>query len=416
MSLAHDARVIGITGAVGSGCTTAARHLQAIRNFHPLRLSRFVREELARIEPQAGLSRQKLQAVGNRIRSSSEGRGALVRRAVEELNAADEVYTRIVFDGIRNGGEVEELRAVFGFRFALLGVLSDPTTRWERVRDEYENIGLGQSDFLEDDERDRGEGVNYGQQVAKCVDLSDGIVVNGSATTLGVYRQRVVDMCDVLTMEKSREPTPDEIHMQMAFTYSHRSLCLKRHVGAVIIDAEGEQTASGYNENPPTTRPCRDESAYEGQCYRDIVRNKRFAALMENKTCCPKCGRPLEVMIPGPPWWCSACLRSGVTTDLEPFFFPDRAMSWCTAVHAEDRALRTAGARARGATLYSTTFPCFQCAEKIIMAGVREVVFVEAYPDPLSAGRFDLAGVTVRQFEGVLSPAFGRIFATARPC
>ena len=410
MSIAHDTRVIGITGAFGSGCTTAALHLQAEHNYYPVRLSSFIMEELTRIEPQAGLSRQKLQAVGDRIRKA-EGRGALVRRAFDGLNATDESYARIVFDGIRNCGEVEELRAMFGFRFALLGVIADPKTRWDRIRYEYLNKGLGQSDFLEDDARDRNEGVQYGQQVIKCIDMSDCIVVNGSTTTRGNYDKKIVEMCDVLTMSKPREPTKDEIYMQMAFTSSHQSLCLKRHVGAVIIDAEGEQTSSGYNENPPATKPCRYEDAYQGRCFRDIVRNRRFAALMDEMTCCPKCGQRLEVELPGPPWLCSACLRSGRTTDLQPYFFPNRAMTWCTAIHAEDRALRTAGERARGGTLYTTTFPCFQCTEKIIMAGVREVVFVDAYPDALSADRFAVADVTVRQFEGVLSAAFGRIFA-----
>ncbi|MGH3789195.1 MAG: deaminase [Pseudonocardiaceae bacterium] len=404
MSLAHDARAIGITGAVRSGCSTAAGHLREDRGFHHVRLSALVKDELRRTEPGAGASRQKLQAVGNRIRQAN-GRAELVRRAINKLT---ESHTRIVFDGIRNCGEVDELRAVLGYRFALLGVLSDTQTRWERAGDEYEKEGLGRSDFLEDDERDRSEGVDYGQQVAKCIDLSDAIVVNGDVTTRSAYRQKVIAMCDVLTMQRAREPTVDEIHMQMAFISSHRSRCLKRHVGAVIIDDEGEQTASGFNENPPPTQPC--EVEYQNKCYRDIVRNKKFADLMEKEVRCPKCGQPLEVKIPGPPWRCSAC-----ATDLEQFFFPERAMSWCTAIHAEDRALRTAGRRARGATLYTTTFPCFQCAEKIIMAGVREVVFVEAYPDALSADRFAVANVTVRQFEGVLSPAFGRIFATARP-
>lgn len=411
--VARDALAIGLTGAFGSGCSTAAQALEAQRDFHVVRLSEIVRQELARTEPRVvEPSRQKLQAVGDRMREH-DGEDVLVLRAMRALDAAGQTHSRLVFDGLRNPAEVHALEERFGSRFALLGVLSDAPTRWERVYRTYENAGLGQSDFLEDDERDRGEAVDYGQQVGRCVDMADAIVVN-SAITAEQYRDKVLAMCDLLTRATFRAPTADEIHMDIAFTSSHQSRCLKRHVGAVVINAAGVQVSSGFNENPPPTRPCRDEPKYNYLCYRDIVRNERFAYLASKRVPCPTCGRELQIA-PGPPWRCSACLREGVTTDLESVFFPDRAMSWCTAIHAEERALRTAGEQARGATLYTTTFPCFQCADHIIMAGVREVVFVEAYPDPFSAGRLDLGSVTVRQFEGVLAPAFGRVFTAARP-
>jgi deoxycytidylate deaminase len=392
VSLAHDALAVGMTGAFGSGCSTAGFDLKTKRQFHVVRLSDVVRQELARTEPAAVAepSRQKLQAVGDRMRERL-GKDVLVRRALQALDDATKTYTRLAFDGIRNPAEAAALQERFGSRFSLLGVLSEAQTRWERVYRTYEDAGLRQSDFLEDDERDRGEAAEYGQQVAMCVDMADAIIVNGAATSRPQYQEKIIDMVDLLSKQRLREPTVDEIHMQVAITSSHESRCLKRHVGAVLIDSFGERRATGFNENPKATKPCRDEERYSFRCYRDIVRNNRFADLVRKEVPCPKCRRPLEVE-EGPPWRCSICLRDGVTTDLEAIFFPDRAMSWCTAIHAEDRALRLAGTQARGATLYTTTFPCFQCADHIIMAGVREVVFVEAYPDPFSAQRLDLAG------------------------
>jgi tRNA(Arg) A34 adenosine deaminase TadA len=53
------------------------------------------------------------------------------------------------------------------------------------------------------------------------------------------------------------------------------------------------------------------------------------------------------------------------------------------AVHAEMEALlacaRT-GRTPRGATLFSTTFPCHNCCRHIIAAGIRQVVYIEPYP------------------------------------
>ena len=72
------------------------------------------------------------------------------------------------------------------------------------------------------------------------------------------------------------------------------------------------------------------------------------------------------------------------------------------------------GQNLRGAIVYTSTFPCFLCAEKIAHAGMKKVVFMEPYPDIRAAGRFEVAGIAVERFEGVRSSAFDRIFARAR--
>ncbi|MFZ5444117.1 MAG: bifunctional diaminohydroxyphosphoribosylaminopyrimidine deaminase/5-amino-6-(5-phosphoribosylamino)uracil reductase RibD [Myxococcota bacterium] len=73
--------------------------------------------------------------------------------------------------------------------------------------------------------------------------------------------------------------------------------------------------------------------------------------------------------------------------------------------HAEAVALRKAGARAKGATLYSTLEPCNHhgrtppCTEAIIAAGIKRVVFASTDPNPIVNGkgarRLRAAGVAV---------------------
>lgn len=53
------------------------------------------------------------------------------------------------------------------------------------------------------------------------------------------------------------------------------------------------------------------------------------------------------------------------------------------AVHAEMEALLSAarnGIAIRGGTLYTTTYPCHNCAKHIVAAGIKKVKFVEPYP------------------------------------
>ena len=71
--------------------------------------------------------------------------------------------------------------------------------------------------------------------------------------------------------------------------------------------------------------------------------------------------------------------------------------------HAELNAiLNHAGPTLRGATLYSTLFPCNECAKAIIQAGVKEVLYLSDKYASTAATRaskrmLDSAGVTYRQ-------------------
>lgn len=72
--------------------------------------------------------------------------------------------------------------------------------------------------------------------------------------------------------------------------------------------------------------------------------------------------------------------------------------------HAELNAiLNHSGSGLRGARLYSTLFPCNECAKAIIQAGIREVIFLSdkyADSDSVMASKhmFDLTGVAYRAY------------------
>jgi dCMP deaminase len=116
-------------------------------------------------------------------------------------------------------------------------------------------------------------------------------------------------------------PSLDEYMMGFARQAALRATCPRKHVGAVIV-RDGLLLSTGYNGSIRGTAHCED-----------------VGCLMEDGHC-------------------------------------------CRTVHAEINAILQAaknGVRIDGAALYVTASPCWPCFSAIANAGIRRVVFGEAY-------------------------------------
>ncbi|OCK76414.1 hypothetical protein K432DRAFT_360438 [Lepidopterella palustris CBS 459.81] len=143
-------------------------------------------------------------------------------------------------------------------------------------------------------------------------------------------------------------PSWDQYFMQLADLAAHRSNCMKRRVGCVLV-REKRVISTGYNGTPRGMRNCN-----EGGCAR-----------------------------------CNEASRVG--TDL----------GTCLCLHAEENALLEAGRERirEGSTLYCNTCPCLTCSVKITQVGISEVVYNQAYSvDTKAAEIFASGGVHLRQF------------------
>jgi len=137
--------------------------------------------------------------------------------------------------------------------------------------------------------------------------------------------------------------------MKIALLTRERSTCLSRKTGAVLVK-DNKVLAIGYNGSPAGTKHCSDT----GVCKRK-----------------------------------EAGLKPGEYKD-----------ELCRAVHAEENVLLQAakfGVSVDKATIYTIYFPCTMCAKSIINAGIKEVVFIEDYPNELAKQLFKEAKVKVRQ-------------------
>lgn len=407
--------VIGLTGPLGSGVTTVSEAL-AEHGFQRLSMSEPIKQELCEREDIKSETlwdeshvkdfRKKLQDIGNEFRDQDPTYWA--KKAIDSINDDNDV----VIDGIRNKAEVDAFRQQFFQMFFLIGIHAAPEIRQERlVNTKYDgNLKA----FLRDDKRDTNEDLDNGQQVEKCMLASDYIVVNetdfGSKVTQHdkLFEELRADLDLMRNIDKpntgatfQRPPTPEETYMATAFAQSHASQCLKRHVGAVIVDIEDRALSLGYNENPIGMEPCRTLYQY---CFKDIDMEKKLEDLRDIH--CPQCGTKIDELTK--PW---DCTNPECDANLKTHFFPDRNMVLCTAIHAEERAIRSLGDRsATGGTIYSTTCPCFQCARYIVDAEIKRVVYVEAYPVKVSIEFLRNNCVTVEPFRGFMAKAFNQVF------
>jgi len=131
-----------------------------------------------------------------------------------------------------------------------------------------------------------------------------------------------------------QRPSWDEYFLRITKEVAQRSTCLRRHVGAILV-VEKHILTTGYNGAPSGHPHC------------------------------------LEI----------GCLREQLKVP------PGERHELCRGLHAEMNALIQAayyGIKISGATLYSTTFPCSLCAKMIVNAGIKRIVALSDYPDPLA--------------------------------
>lgn len=145
-----------------------------------------------------------------------------------------------------------------------------------------------------------------------------------------------------------RRPSWHKYYMDIVRVVAERSTCLRRQIGAIIVRNK-QILSTGYNGAPSGARHCSEL----GGCYR-IINN----------------------------------IPSGERHET------------CRGAHSETNAIAQAakhGVSIDSSIMYVTCQPCSMCAKSIINAGIKEVYWEEGYPDSMTKGLFDEAGIIYGQ-------------------
>jgi len=380
--------VIGLTGSFGSGCTEfiGKKILHDKMKFQLFSLSDVLREMYFKERRKKNPSRAELQKFGNEKREG--GTDFFAKETCKMLKQEDRL---VVIDSIRNPGEVEYLRKKYPL-FFLFGIYADFDVRWDRVKKKYKK---DQGQFEDDDKRDTGEDEPpYGQRVRDCYLMSDIIIPNNKEAKDNKRQEDLITetinkYVSMITEEKEFPPTEEETIMAMAYANSRRSSCLKRKVGAILIDDYGNVFSSGYNEVPINENTC--YNLMRG-CYRDIQRTKIFDEINNLSKSTKK--------------------AEDINDLLKKKY---KMLDYCRALHAEENAILNvarfgSSVPLKGATLYTTTYPCNLCAKKISQVGIRKIVYLEPYPQEESKKIIKNGKIEEKPFEGVLFNGYFRLF------
>ena len=440
--------IIGFTGALGSGCTYFAKGLAEYHGYEYCSLS----EPIHRTIKQAGRkpSSKNLQDMGNELRAK-HGLDILVRISLEEVeqelgkreNAAKPVG--LVVDGIRNTAEVDALRT--WPQFYLVSVHANKALRKQRVLASGGRCATD-NEFLEADKRDADEQETYGQQVRACNYLSDIIILNEDEISQHaelnrqnyivekVYKKYIMLIERLANGEQPKESRArrNEALMTAAYVESKRSSCVKRKVGAIIASKDGDIISAGHNDVPDGTSPCIEDERY-GWCAREVIQER----IGKKFKFCPNCGEEIKIDIECPACEekvlqfmkrCTKCkeavdvkhICSKCKTDIFGEFLAGenaertgKLLDMCRSLHAEENAIlnlsKTGIHAGEGAILYSTTFPCNLCANKIVSLGIKTVVYAEPYDMEEARKIFEENKIELRNFEGVKSTAYFRFYS-----
>jgi deoxycytidylate deaminase len=376
--------VIGLIAAAGTDLESFERllgdHLAKFRFEHnSIRLSRF----LTAIEPDSLGVVVRERPEGERLRSYMDAGDSLRQRtgradilalyAVSAISQSrsDErpafLHRAHILRSLKHPDEVQALRRIYGDGFFLIGVYSSEEDRLRFLIDD-KNIPEDLARKLI--QRDQDEAAPFGQRTRDAFQLAD-VFIN-------LQRNQKEDLwrfLDLLFGSPYVSPTPDENAMFMAYSSSLRSASLSRQVGAVVTSAKGELIAVGSNDVPSFggglywDGPGDQRDHVWGFDSNDRQRNEIVLDVMKRLRATDAVVPDGELLQEG-----KRLLAGSPLMDLTEYG---------RAVHAEMEALLScarSGVTPRGGTLYSTTFPCHNCAKHIIAAGLKRVVYVEPYP------------------------------------
>jgi deoxycytidylate deaminase len=443
--------VIALVGPVGSGVSTAAAQIRDV-------LAGDFGYDVAPIfKPSDIISRQcplvnmvapgkddladyiqKMQDAGNKLRERF-GNEYLVEKIIEQIKlfreskggyaASVEQPGRraYIIDSLKNVEELTLLQNIYRESLCVVGVFAPDEIRRQRLIDGGaipESVGQLMS-------RDQAELMTFGQNTRKLFVEADLFVCNDRRPE--ELNASIKRFLDIVFDTAIHTPTRAESAMYEADAASANSACMSRQVGASIVSARGELIAVGWNDVPKFGGGLyieEDGSRYDKGLNAVVNKDHRChnwkGGICHNETRRTKIISTVSD---------AAATVGNVSAEFAPAVRDKVAQSeiadlieYSRSIHAEMEAILSVAREGKhslvGATLYTNTYPCHNCARHIVAAGIINVVYIQPYVKSLATqlhadvvteipGKVDM--VVFRQFDGIAPRNFIRLFKPTAP-
>jgi cytidine deaminase len=397
--------IFGLVAPLGTNLEFAAKALgQILEKFGyrltTISLSGFLHSRSSQWKGEVSNHRDRYieqhQEAGNALRRALGRRDALAAAAAlliredREARRESAEYTRraFVIRQLKLPEEVHLLRMIYGERFVLLGLYTPFEQRKKALaREIAETHGEGVSwtkyesrakDLITVDQTENDE---FGQNVQDTFPLAD-VFLSVSATAGQVssgdtkFEDALGRFISLLFGKPDETPTTEEFLMFQAKAVALRSGDLSRQVGAVIATRSGSIIAVGQNDDPAVGGGVAPVSIRHTKDRSEEPKRQLLGEALDRLT---------DVLQPK-----FAARDRGIRIgDALKLLSGSRLLGLSDLsrmVHAEMAALIDAAMRGVAVcdqVMFSTTFPCQNCAKHIMAAGIRAVAHMEPYPKSL---------------------------------
>lgn len=285
-----------------------------------------------------------------------------------------------IIDSLKNPCEVELLQLIYKEMFFLFGILCPEDTRQTRL---VEQKGINQTQAIQLMIRDKSEGEKSGQQMLKTIFYSNFFISN-TQENVDSLKPSLKRYIRIMMGDKSITPTIEENAMFHAQSAAVKSGCLSRQVGAAIIDQKGNIIATGCNDVPKAGGGLytMEDGAKDSRCM------FRYGGKCKNNESKDKIFNDIDQIVKKNLNAESESQSEAICKEIRAHARINNLIEFCRAIHAEMDAItsvaRNGGVTLRGASLFTTTFPCHNCARHIIATGISKVYYIEPYEKSLA--------------------------------
>lgn len=393
---------------------------------------------------------EKFSSLMNKISGGDElrsrfGPAVLAEAAINEIhlsrhpNGSDPIPIEklksrrfcFIIDSLKNREELELLRELYKDLFYFFSIFSPRDEREKNLIDS----GLTKDETKKIITVDEFEDNSHGQNVRNTFINGDFFIrvsKGDDEEQKKQLRDKLNRYLNIIFENEVVTPNAYEIAMYEAQSAAGNSACLSRQVGAAITNEKGEIISRGWNDVPKVGGNLYKEGEQVderckvwGYCSNDKTKDtitdeilKSFLGNEELKSILPNAHK-IEANSSEYNILKKIIRKNTRIKDLIEF---------SRAVHAEMHAIivgsQLAGSKMIGGKLFCTTYPCHNCARHIVVAGIKEIYYIEPYTkslgitlhnDSLSENENDTEKVRLLVYDGVAPRRYLEFFLMSHP-